>query len=57
MHKNEYMQLHSEVLKAGGNFDDLSGDGRIKLVSISRGWGQDWIACNERGYIVRDKVI
>jgi len=40
MHKNENTQLHLEVLKARGHSDDLSGDGRIKLVFI-RGGGQD----------------
>jgi hypothetical protein len=39
MHRNENMQLHSEVLKARDHIHDLGGDGKIKLVSISRGGG------------------
>jgi len=40
MHRNENMQLHSEVLKARDHIDDLGGDGRMKLVSVSPGGGR-----------------
>jgi hypothetical protein len=57
MHKNENMQLHLEVLKARDHLDDLSGDGRIKLVSISGGGGEeeaglDRVQCAMKEYIL-----